>query len=216
MASYNRNLGLDTGTLIRATKIFERALGRATYLTRADLGALVSDKGQRLAHMTQYAELERVICSGPRIANKFTYALLDERAPDARRMHRDEAIAELVRRYFRSHGPATIRDFSWWSGLTTRDTKRGLEMNRAKSRDVAGLTYWTIGRDPKRASAEGVFLLPIYDEFLVAYRDRAAVPHPSLPKDKVIFQHAIVVDGQVAGTWKFVGGEVKLFFLQGR
>ena len=121
-------------------------------------------------------------------------------------MSRDEALATLSRRFFRSHGPATIRDFVWWSGLTTADAKRGLDMNRARREEVGGQTYWTVGQARAAATRDHlVHLLPIYDEYLVAYRDREAVPHgPSVitsgSREPVNFQHALVIAGQVAGT----------------
>jgi hypothetical protein len=156
-----------------------------------------------------HAELEAVICSGPRREKRFTYALLAERAPRAERLSRDDALAELARRYFRSHGPATIRDFVWWSGLTVADTKRGLEMIRAVPEQACGRTYWTL-REVRPTAGRALLaeLLPIYDEYLVAYRDREAVPHAaSAPAaspraDVVTFQNALVVGGQVAGTWR--------------
>jgi len=164
----------------------------------------------RLAHLALYAELEAVICSGPRRGKQFTYALLGERAPGARRLQRDEALFELSRRYFGSHGPATIRDFVWWSGLTTGDAKRGLEMARARREDVGGRTYWSIDL-PRRGRRRDslAHLLPIYDEYLIAYRDREVVPHgpgivSSASNAPVTFQHAVVIAGQVAGTWRIV------------
>ncbi len=153
-----------------------------------------------------YAELEGVICSGPRRGKTATYALVSERAPNAKPLPRDEALAELGRRFFRSHGPATVRDFVWWSGLNTADAKRTVEMNRAARQTAGGLTYWTIGRAGAAAArARGVYLLPIYDEYLVAYRDRAVVPHgpAAVPaRLPVPFQHAVVIYGQIAGTWR--------------
>jgi hypothetical protein len=100
------------------------------YLTRRELGDKLRQSGLALdnvplALLSIYAELEGVICSGPRRDKQFTYALMAERAPDATRLSRDEALATLSRRYFRSHGPATIRDFVWWSGLMTADARRG-------------------------------------------------------------------------------------------
>jgi Winged helix DNA-binding domain len=214
MASYIRQQELDT-TLTRATGIFERALRDGQSLTRAELGAHlarggVAAKGVRLALLTVYAELEQVICSGPRRGRRFTYALLAERAPRARRLSRDAALAEITRRYFSSHGPATIRDFVWWSGLTSADAKRGLETNRARPEVVDGRTYWTMGgTSAKGMRREASYLLPIYDEYLVAYRDRDAVPHSTSviqfrTRGSVTFQHALVIAGQVAGTWKAV------------
>ena len=208
---YNRRLELDSRTLVRGVGIIERALGGEQHLTRTELAdrldrARLLIKGQRLAHLMMHAELEAVICSGPRRGKLMTYALVSERAPRALRMSRDEALATLSRRYFTSHGPATVRDFVWWSGLTSADAKRGLEMNRATSKAVEGLTYWSI---PCRVAPvvrdHLAYLLPIYDEYLIAYRDREAVPHGSAAltiREGVTFQHALIIDGQVAGTWR--------------
>lgn len=213
MSTYRRQLELDTDLLVRGTAIVERALRDRTYLTRNELGerlkrANLSLVGIRLAHVAMYAELEAVICSGPRRGKQFTYALLAERAPQSVRLSRDEALATLARRYFSSHGPATIRDFVWWSGLATADATRGLEMNKARRLEIDGQTYWTIGPAPRGAQrARRVHLLPIFDEYFVAYRDRDAVPQgPSLvpagARDPVNFRHSLVIGGQVAGTWR--------------
>jgi hypothetical protein len=137
-----------------------------------------------------------------------TYALVAERAPNARRLPRDEALATLAARFFTSHGPATIRDFVWWSGLTAADAKRGLEMIKARREEWDGLTYWIAGATLRGGAREpAMHLLPIYDEYLVAYRDRDAVPHgPPPPGSKsrgsIIFQHALLLEGQIGGTWR--------------
>ncbi|MEA2725241.1 MAG: hypothetical protein QOH59_3012, partial [Gemmatimonadales bacterium] len=209
MSPYDGQLGLDAKVKTRATGIMERALGEGRCLTRLELGAHLvraglPGKSMHLAHLAMHAELEGVICSGPRRGKQSTYALLAERAPAAPHLSRDEALAELSRRYFRSHGPATIRDFVWWSGLGTTDARRGLEMNRARSHDVDGLRYWSLGHAAARTSGPKarVHLLPIYDEYLVSYRDHQAVPRPAYVLGG--FQHALVIAGQVAGTWKTV------------
>jgi hypothetical protein len=153
-----------------------------------------------LAFITMYAELERIICSGPRRGKQPTYALLTRRAPAAKRYTRDEALGELTTRYFRSHGPATVRDYAWWSGLTIADAKRGLSIAGARSVPVDGLTYWTLAARRPPPSLDTIHLLPVYDEYLVAYRDLAAVP-----RDKAfwgVLPQAIVCGGQVIGTWK--------------
>ena len=197
--------------MTRATGVLERALGDNGCLTRQELGPHLQRAGlpagnRELAHIAMYAELEGLICSGPRRGKQSTYALLSDRAPAAERLQRDESLAQLTKRYFRSHGPATVRDFVWWSGLTSADAKRGLEMIRARAREVDGLKYWTVGRDPRAAprAKASLHLLPIYDEFLVAYRDLQAVPRPAYLMGN--FQHALVIAGQVAGTWRTVAG----------
>ena len=217
MAPYDRQLELDRPTMTRAVKIFERALRDRQFLTRTELGerlrrAGLDVTGMRLAHIAMYAEQEGVICSGPRRGRQFTYGLIAERAPEARRMGRDESLAELARRYLRSHGPATVRDFVWWSGLTTADARRGVAACRAASEAVDGLTYWSVESRATGSSREATaHLLPIYDEYLVAYRDRVAVPHgpsgiASASGQRVIFQHAVVIDGHIAGTWRTFRG----------
>jgi hypothetical protein len=213
MATYDRRLGLDSSIFTRAAKVCERVLRDGQFLTRRELGAhfarasLPADS-IRLAHIALYVELEGVICSGPRRGKHATYALLDERAPHGVRLRRDEALYELARRYVRSHGPATLRDFVWWSGLSTADARRGLEMIRPWNVERMGRRYWALGRAPSpRPRRPLVHLLPVYDEYLVAYRDRSAVPHgPSMVASPAggygQFQPALVIDGQVAGTWR--------------
>lgn len=200
-AYHRRFVELDSRTLVRATAVIERALGDGGHLTRRELAehlqrAKLPMAGQRLAAAVMFAELECVICSGPRRTNQFTYALLSERAGRAETLQRDEALARLCRLYFTSHGPATSRDFSWWSGLTIADGRRGLDIIKARSETVEGLTYWSAGTSRRAGRRnDSVHLLPIYDEYVVAYRDRVAVPHGPL------FRHFMVVDGQVAGGW---------------
>ena len=160
MSTYDRQLGLDDKLFVRGTGLIERALGDRNYLTRAELGerlraAGLALDGVRLAHLAMHAELEGVICSGPRRGKQSTYALVAERARKAVRLSRDEALATLARRYFPSHGPATIRDFVWWSGLNTADAKRGLEMNKARGERRRRTEC--IGRSaPRRARPQGI------------------------------------------------------------
>jgi hypothetical protein len=215
LASYTRRRELETRTLVQAASLFERALGEGRHLTRAELGAVLARAGialdkMQLALTAIYAELEGVICSGPRRGNAFTYALLSERASGTRRLAGDEALAELTRRYFASHGPATVRDFVWWSSVTTADARRGLDMIGARQHAQHGLTYWRAGGARALVSRSlsvrpTVRLLPIYDEYLVSYRDRMAVPHTSgsvrAGGTTVTFRHALVIAGHVAGTW---------------
>jgi hypothetical protein len=216
LSHYRRRLGLDDASCRRATTLFERALDEP--LTRRELGIRLARAGIAvtslpLAMLTIYAELEGVMCSGPRRGTHHTYARLADRAPGARRLPRDEAVAVLTRRYFRSHGPATIRDFVWWSGLRTPDAKRGLDMIGATPHLLDGCTYWQVeGRSRTATAGAPLHLLPIYDEYLVSYRDRAAVPHgptsvPSQSRGPVTFQHALVIAGQVAGTWRTGRGD---------
>jgi hypothetical protein len=219
LGAYDRLLEIDMALRRRARRTFERALTARPNQTRAELAeALRADRivasGSRLAHLVLHAELDAVVCSGPRRDKQFTYALVDERVPPTDPLSPDEALEAIVMRYFRSHGPATLRDFTWWCGLRMTDARRVLESLRASSREIDGLRYWWIESEGAVTDAPTepvVHLLPVYDEYTVAYRDRVAVPHgePSAmvgaPK-ALVFHHALVIDGQVAGTWRSTAG----------
>jgi winged helix DNA-binding protein len=215
-AHYCKKLGAGARLVARAHKVFERALeGRA--LTRVELSARlakerISAAGQMLAHIVMHAELEGLVCSGPRRGKQSTYMLLDERAPRAKVPAREDALAELARRYFTSHGPAKVQDFVWWSGMTVRDTKIALEVlaGDVVAETFDGETYWMAPSKarPSKAMPRGagvVDLLPIYDEYLIAYRDRRAMVAPAQPgetREHDIFAHYLMIDGQVRGTWR--------------
>jgi DNA glycosylase AlkZ-like len=213
-AHYCRKMELDDRLFSRSRKVFKRALAGGKHLTRSELAralekAGILAKGPRLAYLVMHAELDGVICSGPRQGKQFTYALLDERAPDARRLSRDDALAELTRRYFTSHGPATLRDYVWWSGLTVREARAGLEMIKPKLVQEAldGLVYWfPPSTSPTRRATSTVHLLPIYDEHLIAYKDRGIVLDESCGRALwsmvAEFPHQLVVNGRVTGAWR--------------
>ena len=223
LASRHRQLELDAATKLRALDLFAESLTGGRFLTRAELGealiaANISPEGQRLPHLLGTAEAEGVIVSGPRRGKQFTYALLEERAPRVRRLQREEALAELTSRYFRSHGPAQIQDFAWWSGLTVRDIKTGLALVGAalERHSLDGRDYWS---DPQSAGGGKppltAHLLPNFDEFTVAYRDREAVLHPEVAFDPTFFSYyreaspqggilsnVVTIGGTVRGAWR--------------
>lgn len=210
--SYRRD-GLDPKTRARGMDVLAHALEGGRHLTRAELAAALKvaklpHVGQALAYMVMHAELEGVICSGPRRGKQFTYALLEERVPSAPGLSHDEALAELTRRYFTSHGPATMRDFTWWSGLTVAQARAGLATaEQAIERvEIDGQVCWRQhGVMATAVRTPFVRLLPIYDEFLVAFRDRqwmssilARTPVTMTPNT---FVHQLIVDGRVEGSW---------------
>jgi hypothetical protein len=212
-AHYYRKMELDERTFTRGRNVFERALRDRTYLTRPELGAAlqragITASGTRLAFLTMRAELDAVICNGPRRGNQLTYALLDERVPAARPIDRDEALATLARRYFTSHGPATLKDFVWWSGLTRRDARAGVDLaGSSLVRDeVDGFIYWSAdARTPQAVASPAAHLLPNYDEYLIAHKDRHLVisrgSGDGVTRIKDPFVHHVVIDGRLAGSW---------------
>ncbi len=206
-----RQLELDDALFVRSNAVIARALEGGQQLTRAELGLALAEagivaEGMRLGYIVHRAELDAVVCSGPRRGKQFTYALLDERAPQARRLQRDEALAELTRRYYTGHGPATVRDFVWWSGLTVADAKAGLEMvaSHLAHELIEGQTYWFSASMPPAAEpTEAAFLLPTYDEFLVGFASFGESRQGGRDAGKkVVFDSTLVIGGQVVGSWR--------------
>ena len=210
-----RKLELDDALFRRSNAAIARALQGGQQLTRTELGAMLAEigvvaEGMRLGYIVHRAELDAIVCSGARRGKQFTYALLDERAPQARTLARDEALAELTGRYFTSHGPATAEDFAWWSGLTRADVKAGLEMvaSQLVHEMIDGKTYWfSTSTPPPRETSHQAFLLPTYDEFVIGYTDRSAMfdaahTHQLRPRDNIVFDSMIVIDGRVVGSWR--------------
>jgi len=209
-----RQFGLDEAAFARSKDLFARALRGGKRLTRnAMYEALeaggVSTYGQRGLHILWRLAQDGFICFGAREGKQQTFALLDEWAPKAKRMARDESLAEITKRYFTSRGPATLLDFAWWSGLTMADASAGLEMAKRSlaQETVNGQTYWLVpSTAPTKDSSLTAYLLPAYDEYTVAYKDRSAAlnqEYAKLPNyGHGIFNPTIIVDGQVVGTWK--------------
>jgi hypothetical protein len=212
-AYYYRQLGLDDAALERCNALLVGALQGGAQLTRKQLAATLEGGGValggfRLAYLLMNAELRGIVCSGAPRGKQQTYALLEERAPPATPRTRDEALAELTLRYYTSHGPATVRDFGWWSSLTAADIRRGLELvaSRLQHQVVDGVAYWFAGSAPAATPASPVVhLLQGYDEYIVGYSQSKSLLNlagRALLQDRPMFNGVAILDGQVAGHWK--------------
>jgi hypothetical protein len=210
----HRQLQLDDHIFSRSEIALSAALQGGKQLTRSEIADVLQQAGiatdeQRFVHIMMQMELNGLVCSGGTRGKQFTYALLDERVPRTKTLDRNEALATLADRYFTAHGPATLADFAWWSGLSVADCKAGLEMVKHKltNETVEGSTYWFTEQlhHPKSKSAVA-FLLPNYDEYIVSYKDRsAAIAAKDIDKADprgTIFNNTIVINGRIAGTWK--------------
>ncbi|HYM87244.1 MAG TPA: winged helix DNA-binding domain-containing protein [Pseudoxanthomonas sp.] len=214
-ARLQREFELDDAVLARCRKVLVKALRDGQALTRNDLYAQLDAAGivtarQRGIHITGRLAQEGLLCLGPRAEKQPTFVLLDEWIPASSARDREQALAELARRYFHSHGPATLHDFAWWSGLTIKDVQLAIELA------AAGLVQEIIGdrvylHPGKELESSGAYdddphLLPSFDEYLVAYRDRSDAVEARFSPQVIgingLFNASIVIDGRVAGTWK--------------
>lgn len=206
-----RKLELDDAVLAQSHKVIIKALQSEQYLTREELGAHlnaagISADGMRLGYIVHHAELALIVCSGPRKGKQFSYALVDDRAPQPPRFMGDEALAELTRRFFTGHAPAMIEDFAWWSGLTKADVRKGLEILRSElfSEVIDGKVYWFSPDVELSSQSPAGMLLPFFDEYTIAYKDHTvflAAEHAEQAQT-MLLGGSIVVNGQVLGSWR--------------
>lgn len=218
-----RQLELDAGVFAKSSKVFEKALRDGAVLTRPEMygvleRARISTAGQRGIHILSQLSQQGLLCFAAHQGKQPAFALLDEWIPKSRALERDEALAELTERYFRGHGPATLRDFAWWSGLTLADARAGLAAVSTvhTERVVNGVTYIMSRDAPALANTKrSVHLLPGFDEYMLGYADRSIALQPAhaqaiVPGNNGMFMPTIVAGGRVVGTWRAAASKRKL------
>jgi hypothetical protein len=212
----DRQLELAGEVYRKSNRVIEAALRSRGQLSREALIAELNRAGiatdqNRASHLLMRAELEKIVCSGATLRGKPTYALLAERVPKYKILAKEEALAQLARRYFASRCPATLQDFSWWSGLPARDARQALDLVRSEfiAEQINGVTYFLPhGFTVSAPVLPSVCLLPTYDEIIISYADRSASIPPELGKhmkeisDRGVFWPVVLENGSVKGTWK--------------
>ena len=211
--SRHRQLGLDAATFMKSARLAEQTLQGGRVVRRDRLyevwnAAGIATHEARGLHLLGVLAQTGVICFGPREGKQHTFTLLEEWLPPARPLHRDEALGELARRYFTSHGPATIQDFVWWSGLKVTEARAGLDSvaSELEHEEDEGRTLWFKRTRGAGTRSNVAYLLPAWDEYTVAYRDRNDVLES---KDRLrvnagggILKPVIVLGSVVVGTWQ--------------
>lgn len=213
-AGLYRQAGLDNKVLAKSRKLITAELRDGRQLTRNELYAVlerakISTGEQRGLHIVGHLAQESLICFGPRKGKQQTLVLLDDWLPVSKPVEKDEALSKLALMYFRSHGPATIQDFAWWTGLTTTEAKLAIHLADSQLAEevIKGQSYLMFPGDKKQKPSQDVFLLPNFDEFLVAYKDRSAVLDPKF-RDAIknagngLFTSPVILAGSMAGVWK--------------
>jgi hypothetical protein len=208
-----RDFVIDRPLIRRASKIVKAALSGGRVLTRSALYGQLDTQGiktgqQRGMHILWWLAHEGLICCGPRAGKQHTFVLLDEWVPAPASLIREEALALLAQRYFAHHGPATLADFVWWSGLTVADANAGVEgaRSRLSSEEKNKTTWWSgAGVSARTTRSAPCHLLPVYDEYTVGYADRSAALDPVYARHAAagygIFRAPIMIDGSIVGSW---------------
>ena len=211
--SMYRQLKLDDSVFKITNDLIGKLLSGGEELTREEVIAEVNKAGietdnLRATHIMFQAELDKIICNGARRGKKFTYALFDKKVPASAPLKREEALAALAKRYFMSHGPATVQDFGWWSGLTLADSKIGLEAVRGEFETaiVGGREYLFIATTELPKMHGKAILVPAFDEITIGYADRSAAVDEAVAQNPEsgggIFKPVVMVKGKVVAAWR--------------
>ena len=208
-----RDLGLDAATLARGRRAMEQALANGIPVVRSELYAHMEAAGiasahQRGLHLLNWLAHESVICQGPRQGKQPTFVLMDAWVPPSAPLTRDEALHRLALRYLQGHGPATVADLAWWSGLTQKDALHALTLAAPalvqETRD--GTTWWSRADAPAATRSRTIHLLPAFDQYVIGYRDRTPILDATQTRRVIgingLVAATAIIGGRVVATWK--------------
>lgn len=212
----------------RLAEVIESALAEASAATRTELATALAERGEPLAGqplglLMAWLEVHNRVTSGAPRDGEHTYALFDRRVPESRSLDRDEALAELARRYFTSHGPATERDLMYWATLTVTDVRRGIAGagDRLASFEHDGRTFWHAADHAPPDAASTLeppgHLLQVLDEMYRGYQDSRWVLDADglVPRGREAAIGMALVDGQLlAGMKRTVTPKTVTFVLR--
>lgn len=211
MQSVLRKDGVDEKMLSKSKKIWEKELQGKGAITRDEMYALLENakigtSGTRGLHMLGDAAQQGLICFGPRQGKQQTFVLLDEWIPSKKPiLEKDEAMARLATLYIQSHGPIVVEDLAWWAGITKTEAKSAIESVRDKVKEIKlnDRSYFFFDDEGRISSNSKTWLLPTYDEYGVAYKERSLFITPEdWKKAGSFFTSAIMHKGKMTGLWK--------------
>ncbi len=215
-----KRMGLDEKIFTKSKKALESALAGGNIFTREEMYGLlfragIKIKDQQGIHILWKLAQEGFLCFGPKQGKQYTFVLLDEWVPAYKKITREEALRKITHRYFTSHGPATLRDFAWWTGLNLSEATNGIEEIKTDllHEKINGNTYWFTETSSKNKGVTNtIYLLPGFDEYMVAYKDRNDILDPLLSKQAFagLVTPKIIIDGVIRGSWKRIISKDKI------
>ena len=212
--------GVPPDAAERGVATIERSLAEEGPLTRLQLrerldSAGVTTDGQALIHLLFLTTLRGIAVRGPMVGNHHAYVLVSDWLDPAQPVDRDEALAELARRYLIGHAPASDRDLARWAWLPLRDARAGLGAIAAELVERGdGLVH--LAANPPVADVPGPRLIGAYDPVLLGWTSREAIlgPHTQLVTTNGLFRPFAMVKGRAVATWRLVKGKVAIEPLQ--
>lgn len=208
--SFGKQWNIPEKTYSRCNRLIEKALEEYQNMTKQEIGIELKNYGipvdiHLLSRYLTRAETEGIICSGIDKNGKPTYALLNKRIPPTKVLHHDEALSKLATAYFRSHSPASLQDFVWWSGLTISEARKAINSIEHDLIQDKKLYIHNAHYNPNNKIKNILHLLPPFDEYLIGYKDRTSVidpqHHPKAFNTFGTFYPVILYNGKIIGNW---------------
>ena len=217
-----QQLGWDEQKAAIGLRLVREALQEGGALTRAEIITLLKEEGlpsegQAPVHLLYRAALEGMLCAGPNRGKEPTYVAWESWLGKPQAQPRQEALAELARRYLQAYAPAGPEDLASWSGLKLGEARQAWQLISGESLQVeaAGKPAWLLKSQMpglEEVLAEGskttahVRLLPRFDTYLLGHTSRNLTVDPAYARrihpGGGILNAALLVDGQARGTWK--------------
>ncbi len=219
--TYGKMLRIENDILKKTIPLIETALLDNNHLTRQEISAYLNTKGlnletNALSHLMRYAELDGLVCSGKFKGNRQSYCLLEELVPRQAVLCHEEALEKLARKFFTSHGPATLHDFIWWSGLKISDAKKALELIKDDfiTEEINGrIFYFKNDIQIPDNTNDSLLLLPPFDEYVVSYKDRSEIVddenYGKVMTKNGLFSPTVMYNGRIVGSWKKIKNKDK-------
>jgi hypothetical protein len=208
-----RQLSLTPAIIKKSNRLLVHLL-KGRNVTREEIidayaGEKIRTSEYRGGHLLFEAELEGLICSGHSDDGTHTYALVSDRIRKHTTLSKEGALKKLAKLYFQSHGPASIADFTWWSGLSPAHAREAVDLNGKTlirvNHDGQALFVFDLSQKTPELK-DSVYLLPAYDEYTIAYKDRGATIDKRFLKNTIstngIFYPLLLIEGKIAGLWK--------------
>jgi hypothetical protein len=212
-ASRDKYLEITENLFSKTNTLIVKMLEGNNHLTRREIADNLNKSGiktdtSRMIHFMYRAEAEGIVCSGIDKERQQTYSLIDERVKQTKKLNKDEALSKLATKYFKSHSPASLQDFSWWSGLSIVDSKQAINLISAellKENFSSSVLYIHKSCDIKSRLLDCVCFLPAFDEYIISYKNRDSVidvmHQPKAYTKNGIFRSIIMYNGVITGTW---------------
>ncbi|CAJ36413.1 conserved hypothetical protein [Methanocella arvoryzae MRE50] len=216
-------LGLDEKKVALGLEEIRDILREEGSLTRSELVEMLNERGvdidpksQAPYHLLARAALEGIVGIGPENdEGKQTFYLVADPGAIRKRMSDEEWQAELARRYLPGYGPASLKDFTSWSGQSVSRAKRGWDILRENGTimpvTVEGQVLWSLRTqdehsDKLAVSGTVVNLLPAFDPYVLGYDDRRYLVPESYHGEVYHGGQTVpvvLIDGLVAGVWRY-------------